>query len=255
VVRFTGETTPTYDAPVVRLTGDTTATPPTYTHEETRLAQYDRGVPTAPAETQVDRWLATTTPSRPVTEATPADSRFVQPTTADAFGGDIPLVQLTGETGRNVPLNYGTLTDQFVGSEQATLGVTYQALADWGLLTSEEMGFLGVQPAALPAWALGMQDLGILQNNLAAAGIDPNVVWEIYNQTTINDRDYAVLKDYSAETGLDGGGYSAYDGGDDGDGGGGYTYRAPSAGYSPYRAPGTFQSGYTSGLINWRIGF
>jgi len=226
---------------VVRFTGATTPTPPTYTHEETRLAQYDRGVPTAPAETQVDRWLATTTvPSRPVTEAAPADSR---------------LVQLTGETGRNVPLNYGTLTDQFVGSEQATLGVTYQALADWGLLTSEEMGFLGVQPAALPAWALGMQDLGILQNNLAAAGIDPNVVWEIYNQTTINGRDYAVLKDYSGDTGLDGGGYSAYDGGDNGDGDGGYTYRAPSAGYSPYRAPGTFQSGYTSGLINWRIGF
>jgi hypothetical protein len=178
-----------------------------------------------------------------------AASRLAQPPEAPFAGGDVPLVQLTGDTGRDVPLNYGTLTEQFVGSEQATLGVAYQALADWGLLTGDEMGFLGVQPASVPSWVLSTQDLGILQNNLVDAGIDPNVVWEIYETMMINGKEFAVLKDDGSEN-LYSDIYDDY-------------YSDSDSGYSPgryspggyYNAPGSFRSGYTSGLINWRIGF
>jgi len=59
-----------------------------------------------------------------------------------------------------------------------------------------------------------------------------------------------IALDFGDEELVEGGDVSyGYAGGGGGGGGGGYTTR------SPYSSPAGFRSGYTSGLINWRIGF
>jgi len=230
---------------VPKTTAPAVPTPPSLadvamTQTASRLTSAPTLAPADVAMTQTASRLVSETPPV-ISAATPTEQRAAEGggiTQTIAPYSDVPEPSL--------------FPDQFVGSEQATLGVAYQALADWGLLTSEEMGFLGVQPAAVPSWVLSQQDLQILQNNLKDYGVDPGAVWEIYEMMEINGTDYAVLRDEGGELGFAGG----YDYGDGGGGysGGGYSGGGYSGG-GYYNAPGSFRSGYTSGLINWRIGF
>ena len=257
VVRLTGATTPPVPkptptvAPVVRLTGDTTARTPTYTHEETRLAQYDRGVPTAPslAPTSINvasmlSGMQPTTPSVPT-----ADSRFVDPrlgpTPPQETQIQDPYLRTLSQLGISLPETYAheefRLT-QYDRTIPGGRGGEYD-YADY--------------PVALATRSVF--GLGVLPESLSTE-IASQMPWDQFGYSSTDQflTDLGYYYDDAAghwRLGDPGGdGFVAGDGeGGDADGGrtGATSYQRATTGTG---YTGRY-AGASTGLINWRIGF
>jgi len=133
------------------------------------------------------------------------------------------------------------------GSEQATLGVYNQQLANLGMLSDEELGFLGLTPTDQMSWVLSPADVRRLTSDDPALATYAGELRNIYG-----DDWFEQLYEMDEETGWatlitygdvdeDIGGWDGYGGG----GGGGY-----GGGYG-----GTYQAAARNGLLNWRVGF
>jgi hypothetical protein len=122
------------------------------------------------------------------------------------------------------------------GSEQAYLGPIWQAQAAFGLLSPEEIGFLGVD-TALPSH-LNPAQTRILTDN----GVPPEVIEELFDFDP--DTGFWFRTSYDELGEVSAGGYGAYSYGYPAYGGGGGRYGYPSYG----------GGSYAGGLINWRIG-
>lgn len=133
------------------------------------------------------------------------------------------------------------------GSEQATLGVYNQQLANLGMLSSEELGFMNITPTDQMSWVLSPADVRRLTSqdpalSSYASDLRTNYGDDWFEQLYEIDEEtgWAQLISYGEEDSYDGGGWGGYGGWGSGGGGGGYgsTYRAAAQ----------------NGLVNWRIG-
>ena len=130
------------------------------------------------------------------------------------------------------------------GSEQAALGVYHQQLANLGMLSDEELGFLGLTPTDQMSWILSPADVRRLTSEDSALSTYANDLRNLYGDDwfeqlyeTDEETGWATLITYG-DVDDDIGGWDGYGGG--GYGGGGYG--------------GTYQAAARNGLINWRIG-
>lgn len=250
VVRFTGATTPAVPtvAPVVRFTGDTTARTPTYTHEETRLAQYDRGVPTTPVESvaptsiNVASMLAGIQPTVPT-----AASRFVDPRLGPMPPSETqiqdPYLRTLSQLGISLPETYTheefRLT-QYDRTIPGGRGGEYD-YADYPVALATRSVFgLGVLPESL------------------STDIASQMPWDQFGYSSTDQflTDLGYYYDDAAghwRLGDPGGdGFVAGDGTRDGGartGATSYQRATTGTGYTGRYA------GASTGLINWRIGF
>lgn len=130
------------------------------------------------------------------------------------------------------------------GSEQAALGVYNQQLANLGMLTSEELGFMGLTPTDQMSYILSPADVRRLTSEDPAESTYAGNLRDTYGDDWFEqlyeideDTGWATLISYG-DVDDDVGGWGGY-------GGGGY-----GGGYG-----GTYQAAARNGLINWRIGF
>ena len=138
------------------------------------------------------------------------------------------------------------------GSEQAALGVFHQQLGNLGMLTGEELGFLGITPTDQMSWILSPADVRRLTSDDTALSTYAGKLRGTYGDDWFEqlyeiDEEtgwaqlitYGDTDDAAGDWGYSGGGYP----------GGGYTSGGYTSGYGD-----TYRSAQRWGLVNWRIG-
>ena len=210
-----------------------------YTHEDSRLEQYDRGtynpltehnmalygVPYNPYATYYESWMEPEDPAN-IAPAGYVDEYIERESVTRQFS------QFTGDE------HYSG------GSEQAALGVYNQQLANLGMLSGDELGFLGLTPTDQMSYILSPADVRRLTSEDPAESTYAGNLRDTYGDDWFEqlyeideDTGWATLISYG-DVDDDVGGWGGY-------GGGGY-----GGGYG-----GTYQAAARNGLINWRIGF
>lgn len=217
---------------------------------EYTLPQYEEpSVPNAPAQTASPGFVRRVVEDPVITQP----QQYLYGTFSNPFGGaPSEGVQPLAPTSMNVPRALAAAPElEFVagagtryagrefyqgGSEQAYLGPIWQAQAAFGLLSPEEMGFLGVNDA-LPSHLNPAQERILLDN-----GVPQDVLDALYDFDPDTGFWFRTSYDDLGDTAV--GGYGSYTSA----GGGRY-------GYPSYGGAAGGGGGRGGGLLNWRIGF